>query len=138
MKDAIPDNFDEKPDMLNSAVRIVTVKYFHFESEARLYAARLAQEGIPCFVSNTHSITAFPLTSRSIGLNVKSSDLERAAELVNEMERRQDQPLHEDFLDADLGDIEYQKRLHKPAFQPIHYLLLFFLILSILLTGIFH
>ena len=38
---------------------IIAIKYFFFESNARLYAARLKDEGIPSFVSNAHSITTF-------------------------------------------------------------------------------
>ena len=50
--------------------KIIAVKYFYFESRAYLYAARLRNEQINCFVSNTNAVTAFPLGDGGIGLHI--------------------------------------------------------------------
>lgn len=134
MKNQILDYFG---DSFDEGTKIVTVKYFYFESEARLNAARLKKEGINCFVSNTNAITAFPLAEGGIGLHVKEKDLERATEIVMEMHENKISEPDQDFNEADLDEIEYQKALNEPPIKPQHYIFLAIIVLLILLGGIF-
>jgi len=90
--------------------KVVPVKYFYFESEARLYAARLRTEGIPCFISNAHTITALPLGSGGIGLHVKEVDLAEASAIVARMDYQNNhaqEPMN--FADADHDDIAFEQ-----------------------------
>jgi len=111
MEDQLLDYFGAQYD---PNVRIVTVKNFQFESLASLYAARLEQAGIDCFVSNANTITAFPIGTGGIGLHVKARDQEQALQLIAEMDANQVAPLEEDFREAGHEEIAYQKSLHRP------------------------
>lgn len=135
MRNQILDYFGDSYD---EDTKIVTVKYFYFESEARLNAARLKKEGINCFVSNTNSITAFPLAEGGIGLHVKENDLEKATQIVLEMHENKIAEPELDFHEADLEEIEYQKALNEPPIKPQHFIFLAILLLLILLAGIFN
>ncbi len=112
MEDEILDYFNTDDD---SEIKIIAIKYFYFESKARLYAARLEEEGIPSFVSNTNSITAFPLGDAGIGLHVLKTDREKAIDIIHQMDQldQEDPSDKESFRDADLEDIAYQKQLHE-------------------------
>ena len=96
MKNRILDYFE---DSFDEDTKIVLVKYFYFESEARLNAARLKKEGIKCFVSNTNTITAFPLGEGGIGLHVKDTDLEQATKIVIEMHENKISEPEQNFHD---------------------------------------
>ncbi|MFK7809627.1 MAG: hypothetical protein AB8F74_17615 [Saprospiraceae bacterium] len=112
MKDDIIDDLDEDNAEGN---KMVAIKYFYFESKARLYSARLETEGIPSFVSNSNAITAVPLGSPGIGLHVKQRDYEAARQIVLRMDQRAEMEIIDDddesFRDADHEDIEYQRKL---------------------------
>ena len=112
MEDEILDYFDDND---TPAPKIIAIKYFYFESKARLYAARLEEEGIPSFVSNTNSITAFPLGDAGIGLHIREADREAALTIIRHMDQldRVGSAGDESFRDADLDDIAYQKQLHE-------------------------
>ena len=88
--------------------RIIAIKYFYFESQATLYAARLREAGIRCFVSNVNTITAFPLGDGGIGLHIREKDSEEAIEIIRKMDKNN---LHDQtdfsFRDADEDDIQY-------------------------------
>ena len=88
--------------------RIVAIKYFYFESQARLYAARLREVGIRCFVSNANTITAFPLGDGGIGLHIREKDSEEAAHIIRQMDKNNLQDGNEfSYRDADEDDIQY-------------------------------
>lgn len=113
MDDEILDQFNEGNSTDNN---LIAIKYFYFETKARLYSARLESEGIPSFVANSNAITAVPLGSPGIGLHIRKGDLERARPIVLRMDQRAEMELADDdesFRDADLGDINYQKELHE-------------------------
>ena len=55
--------------------KIIAIKYFYFESQALLYAAQLRANGVRVFVSNTNTITAFPLGNGGIGLHILEADI---------------------------------------------------------------
>ncbi len=92
--------------------KVIIIKYFAFESQAHIYAARLKEEGIPCFVSNTHVGTALPLGgSANVALHVKTHDAEVAQVLLDQMDYQQRTGEGQDFREATLEDIEYEKSL---------------------------
>lgn len=102
------DYFEE---FATAGVKVVVVRYFYTDSEAYLYAARLREAGISCFVSNSHAIAAIPLGNGGIGLHVRATDLPVALELIKEIENQP--PNEPDFRDADHGDIEYERTLQQ-------------------------
>ncbi len=88
--------------------RIIAIKYFYFESQATLYAARLREVGIRCFVSNTNTITAFPLGNGGIGLHIREKDIEEASHVIRLMDKNNLQDRNDfSFRDADEEDIQY-------------------------------
>ena len=112
MEDRILDYFGEFEQRYRNSKKIITVKYFYYESQARLYAAKLRDEEIPCFISNANSITAFPLGGGGIGLHVMEDDSSMALHIIKEMDKaNQRGHLDDDFYDADEEDIEYLKSL---------------------------
>ncbi|MFT4665794.1 MAG: hypothetical protein ACI8YQ_002756 [Polaribacter sp.] len=113
MEDDILDHFDEDNSSDNN---IIAIKYFYFESQARLYSAKLETEGIPSFVSNSNAITAVPLGSPGIGLHIRQGDYEMAKPIIIRMDQRAEMELADDnesFRDADHDDINYQKKLNE-------------------------
>ncbi len=88
--------------------RIIAIKYFYFESQARLYAARLREAGLRCFVSNVNTITAFPLGDGGIGLHIREKDIDEAVKIISQLDNNN---LHDrsefSFRDADEDDIQY-------------------------------
>ena len=88
--------------------RIIAIKYFYFESQVTLYAARLREVGIRCFVSNTNTITAFPLGNGGIGLHIREKDIEEASHVIRLMDKNNLQDRNDfSFRDADEEDIQY-------------------------------
>lgn len=141
MEDRILDRYGEFDD----DVRVVAVKYFFLASEAYLYAARLKEAGIAHFLTNANTVTTLPLADQSIGLFVRETDLAAAAAVVARMDYQKTHPATEQsFRDADHGEIEYQRTLHRG--RQADWLFLFILtliglvILRMLLrsSGIFH
>lgn len=96
--------------------RIVPLKYFFFESEARLYAARLKEAGIPCFISNANIMSVLPLGGGGgISLHIREADLPVASRIVARLDYQKENGSQNDtFHDADHDDIEYQRALHEP------------------------
>lgn len=115
MEDKILDYFGA----FDHNTRIVVAKYFQFESEAYLYAARLKEANIPCFISNSNMGTALPLGSGTISLHIRERDLQAASRIVKQLDARQ---VAEDsdysFHDADLAEIRYQEKLHRKQNKP--------------------
>ena len=88
--------------------RIIAIKHFYVESQARLYAARLREAGIRCFVSNVNTITAFPLGDGGIGLHIREKDSEEAIQIIRQMDYNNLQDRNDfSFHDADEDDIQY-------------------------------
>lgn len=109
MEQNILDYFGE----FEENVKIVVLKYFYFESEARLYAARLKEAGITSFISNANIVTALPLGEGGIGLHIREADLEAALEIVQQLDSNKNQDAEQSFHDADLAEIEYQRQLNQ-------------------------
>jgi hypothetical protein len=94
--------------------RIIAIKYFYFESQARLYAARFREAEIRCFVSNANTITAFPLGNGGIGLHIREKDSEEAVRIVRQMDKNNLQDRNDfSFRDADEDDIQYLINVNK-------------------------
>ena len=94
--------------------KIIILKYFSFESQAHIYAARLKEEGIPCFVSNSHVGTALPLGGvANVALHVKVQDTEQAKKIILEMDYQQQTGASQDFREATLEDIAYEREINK-------------------------
>ena len=124
MEEGAVDQFGE----FDSEVKVVAVKYFFLASEAYLYAARLKEEGIAHFLTNANTVTTLPLADQSIGLFVRESDLAAAAAVVARMDYQKTRPAPEQsFRDADQGEIEYQRALHRG--RQVDWLFLFILTL---------
>lgn len=74
-------------DYFEDATEVVVVRYFAFDSQAQLYAARLREAEIPCFLSNNLTGSMLPLGgSANIALHVKTQDLVRVHQLLTEMD----------------------------------------------------
>ena len=115
MEDSILDHFGE----FDENIRIVVARYFHFESEAYLYAARLKEADIACFISNSNMGTALPLGAGTISLHVKENDLLLASQIIQDLDQQKTGEKGADtFRDADLGEIKYQQKLHQSKQKP--------------------
>jgi len=115
MQNDILDYFKEENSFYDK--KIIQIKTFYFATEAEIMAARLKDEGIPCFVSNANVVTAMPLGNGTVGLHVREDHEARARQLIEEMEENLRRENNEDFHDADHDDIEFQKRLNEQANQ---------------------
>lgn len=134
MAEGILDYFGE----FDQEAKVLAVKYFYFESEARLYAARLRTEGIPCFISNARTITALPLGAGGIGLHVKETDLAEASSIVARMDyqnQNDQQPLN--FLNADHDDIAFEQARNQRKTRPDYWYWLIIVIVALLILRAF-
>ncbi|MEM1217714.1 MAG: hypothetical protein AAGH79_02335 [Bacteroidota bacterium] len=132
MKDEILDYFEERD---GSPVKVVIVKYFFLESVARLYAARLREAGIPSFIANANAITAFPLGGGGITLHIRERDLATAQKIVQALDDQGSVPAEEDFRNASLEDIEFQRELKKQEDDPKRaypFVIIFFIFIILL------
>ncbi|MCB0641393.1 MAG: DUF2007 domain-containing protein [Phaeodactylibacter sp.] len=113
--------------------RLLLLRNFQQESLANLYAAQLRHDGIPCFLSNQNAHTAIPGGFTDIGLHVRAADLARATSLLELLD--QQLQTEEDFYEADLEEIAFQKTLNQPpllSFSRMGWLLLLIVVLLVL------
>lgn len=113
MEDNILDFFPEDQEPYKG--QIIIIKFFYFETPARLYAARLKEANIPSFVSNTS--TNIPFGNGSIALHIREEDQEKAAHIIHQLDKRNllnEGAEEESFHDADHDDIAYQKAINQP------------------------
>ena len=109
MKDQILDYFGDSKNQFEKNARIVRIRTFYFEWKARVYAARLKEANIPCFISNANAITALPMGgSGGIGLHIKETDTKAALKIIEELDHNMIKEVEEDFREADLEEIEFQ------------------------------
>ena len=120
----------ERSDSVNG--RIVAVKFFYFESNARIYAARLKEAGINSFISNANTSTVIPFGEGGIGLHVKQDDLEEALAIIEQLDINNESELRDvSFRDADKEDIAYERDIRRKkdqAYSPTVMITLFFII----------
>ena len=86
MRDDILDYFGDFDDLFDKDTKVVAVKFFYFESEARVYAARLKQAGIKNFISSSHVSSMLPMGEGGIGLHVKEEDQQQALEIIHQLD----------------------------------------------------
>ncbi len=115
--------------------KIIAIKYFYLESQAALYAARLKEHHIKCFISNTNAITAFPLGDGGIGLHIREIDKEEALLLIKQLDDQNlIDPQNISFHEADHEDIAYEKLLSERKNNRKPLLFLVFIIIVLLLS----
>lgn len=105
------DYFDE----FEENVQIIALRYFHFPTEAQLYAAHLRDAGIRCFVSNVNSVTMLPVEQPGIGLHIRAEDHDLARQVIQRVDRQLREEPHENYHDADHEDIDYLRSLGADA-----------------------
>lgn len=105
------DYFDEFDDN----VKVIVIRYFSFPSEAGLHAARLRSAGIPCFISNTNSVTMLPVEQPALGLHIREQDREVALTVLQEMDEQSAENSETSYHDADAGEIDYMRSLAEDA-----------------------
>jgi hypothetical protein len=69
---------------------VITLKTFMFPADAYPLMGHLESEGIECFLDGENTVGAHPFLSNAIGgvrLQIKSPDLARAKEILNELEK---------------------------------------------------
>jgi hypothetical protein len=114
--------------------KIIALRYFYFESQALLYAARLRDKQIKCFVSNTNSNTSFPLGNAGIGLHTREIDFGQSLKIIKEMDNNdRNGSQHISFHDADQEDIAYERSLTEQGNKKIPLLILFLFIFSLII-----
>jgi hypothetical protein len=116
---------DPTDEQFDPDARIIVLRFFSLESEARLYAARLREAGVRHFLSNANMSTTLPLTQSGIGLHVREQDLQQATAILARLDyQKQHAEIEENYHDADLADIEYHKALHAPSKPTVNWLLI--------------
>jgi len=113
--------------------KIIAIKYFYFESQALIYLARLKEQGINAFISNTNAITTFPLGDGGIGLHIREIDHDKSIPIIKELDLNNLNEPNISFHDADLEDIAYEKALRTPKNKIDPILLLFLLICGLII-----
>ena len=135
MSKPILDQFDEEERFDNDS-KIITIKFFNFESIAQLYVARLNEVGIKSFLSNTNASTILPLSEGSIGLSVKDKDVVEALKLIKTLdENAQNEATDISYKDADIEDILYEKAINEKRdflSKPLLALVIVFILLVLL------
>lgn len=102
-------------DQFEENVRVVALRYFHFATEAEMYAAHLRDAGIRCFVSNVNSVTMLPVEQPGIGLHIRDEDRALALQVVQRVDRQLREEPQESYHDADHEDIAYLRSLRHDA-----------------------
>ncbi|NCO63718.1 MAG: DUF2007 domain-containing protein [Flavobacteriales bacterium] len=66
----------------------ITIKSSHFESNLLILKSRLEFEGIPCLLKNQFTTQVMNyMPTFEVELQVSSSDLEKAKEIMDELEK---------------------------------------------------
>lgn len=88
---------------------MITIRKFVSLQKAELFAAALRDRGIPAVINHSHLSSLLPIGE--ISLSIPESAEEEARHILDEMELNEVQEVEEDFREADLDDIYYQKEL---------------------------
>lgn len=80
-------------------------------AKAQLYVSLLQKEGIDVQITNQSMAGLIPVVDSGFILKVPTSQLAEAKTLLVEIQNRLNEKLDEDFYDADLNDIQYEKEL---------------------------
>jgi len=69
-------------------MRLITIRESHLVSDLLVLQSFLESEGIPCFMKNEYTTQIMSHMANFVAeLQVKSEDLERAQELLNEFDK---------------------------------------------------
>lgn len=110
---------------------MITIRKFVSLQKAELFAAALRDRGIPAMINHTHLNSMLPIGE--ISLNIPESAELEARQIIEEMEFNELHEVEEDFREADIDDIIYQKELNSRDKGRINLAVLVVLILIICL-----
>lgn len=96
---------------INQDVHLVVADFFDFESEARLAAARLREEGIAAIITHSIIATTLPLGNGAIRLQVLEEDLSSACRILAEMNQNRQVETAKLYHDPDEEDISFLRDL---------------------------
>ncbi|MEL6865159.1 MAG: hypothetical protein AAFP19_12100 [Bacteroidota bacterium] len=135
MDENILDYFEDDAEKeFDAGTKIIAIKYFYFESQARLYAARLKEANIRSFVSNANTTTVLPFGEGGIGLHIRESDQEEALAIIRELDvNNVNDPPPQSFRDADEEDIAYERALNQDEKKPFDPAIITIIIIIIIL-----
>ena len=94
-------------------VKVVIAKRFVDPALASIVQARLEQEGISSFLSNSNTSQLIPFNEGGVILHVNETDLEEVHKIIRNIESELSNPVDDDFRDADMEEIMYQKNLYE-------------------------
>jgi hypothetical protein len=115
-------------------VGLITIRKFAELQRAEFYAVVLRNHGIQTVIN--HSLLSSLLPLGQIELCVNRSQVAKAREIMEVLDAQERSPLSEDFREADLEEIVYQKELNqnnKKVYNKVLFLVIA-IILVILLT----
>lgn len=126
------------PLQLKNRRNVVVIRKFLQLHQAEIYAAALRGKGIPATVEHGHLSGLIPLGE--ISLCVPKSMVDEATIYVRELEDNELIDIDEDFRDADIGDILYEKRLKNKERNLLQWwvFLLVLLVIILLILNIFN
>lgn len=99
--------------MFRDDVRVVILRRFEHEAQANIYAARITEAGIHCFISNATTGGILPFIPGGFVMHVAESDLPEARAILEEMDGNLKIQSNLDYRDASLEDIEYEKTVYQ-------------------------
>jgi hypothetical protein len=122
-------------------VKLIIVRRFINEAKATIYAAYLRGKGVHCFISNTTAGTLLPFINGGFLLHIEERDLEETNDLLDKLDQNASTRPDEDYRDADLADIAYEKavsdydrRLEKSGGRSLAVLLI---VIALILSALF-
>ncbi len=117
---------------------MVVIKKFLQHQQAEIYAAVLRGKGIPATVEHGYLSGLIPLGE--ISLCVPKSLADEAIICIRQLEENELVDIEEDFRDADIGDILYEKRLRDKGKNLLQWwvYLLVLLVIILLILNIFN
>lgn len=122
-------------------LELIIVRRFLNEAKANIYAAYLRQEGVECFISNATTGTLLPFINGGFLLHIAKRDLEEASDLLHKLDKNASTRVDEDYRDADLADIAYEKAVsdheRRIAKGGGRYLAIFLIVLALILSAFF-
>ena len=92
-------------------VQVIAIRYFLFDSEAQLYAARLKEAGIRCFISNANTVSILPVEQPGIGLHIRADETKAAQAILTQIDHQLQEDPQQSYHDADEEEIEYLRSL---------------------------
>ncbi len=91
----VPDKNQTEISNENKDDEFVTLFSFTYPTEAYPFVDRLETEGIECFLFDENLVAVVPFLSNAVGgvkLRIRSSDLEKALRIVNELKKQNEKP----------------------------------------------